>query len=265
MEHALEHDLGLGGNRELHRPARNQLHRFAQQRARNLELVAAEIDIHLGGQQHCGVVADGDRELQRLSPRLRLLGQDVEVMVGGNPRHHPVAAFQPESGDGKVGAARFRVARDDNSRGDIGRRLALEPARHGQQLGEIGCAVEDLVLHRAVLDGCRRDRARDRRSAVVVERLRCYAEREREARSRIEDVADDGEPRPVDGLEELRRTGVAQPQDRADLELRIDTPGHPVQRAHGFQLVEEAPQARFVRHPRLKLALCVTTSPIAAN
>ena len=164
-QHALEHDLGLGGNRERHRPARDQLHGLALQRARDLELVAAQIDIHLRGQQHRGMVADRDRELQRLAPRLRLPREDVEVMVGGDPRHHPVAAFQPEPGDGKIGAARLRVARDDDPRGYVGRRLALEPARHRQQGREIGRAVEDFVLHRAVIDNCRRDRARDRGSA----------------------------------------------------------------------------------------------------
>ena len=68
-QHTLQHDLRFGRHFEIDRFAFQKAHRLAQKTAGDGKLVIAKIHIHLRGEQHGGMIADGDCDLERATQR----------------------------------------------------------------------------------------------------------------------------------------------------------------------------------------------------
>ena len=170
------------------------------------------------------MVSDRHGNLELASQRLGLLGQDEEVMVARDTRHQPRPAFQTEPGDRDVAATGLGILCDDHACRDVRPGLALEPGRHRQQAADVDLAGVHDRLNRRVADHRRGNRMRQGVEAMRVECRALDSQSPRKSLPRCQKVSDHRHRARAYPLEQHGRPALAQGQDGAQLEARIDLP-----------------------------------------
>ena len=92
IEGALQHAFAMGGHKQIRMHATDHLQRLAQQSACNRKFIVAQSEIEARGQHHRWMIADADRNIERLAARVGGPGQDRQMMIGRNADEGPVAA-----------------------------------------------------------------------------------------------------------------------------------------------------------------------------
>ena len=143
-------DLRLRRHRQVHGLALDDLQRFPQIAAHEVELDDA---LSLGRLQHRGVMADDQGDLHG-PPQLRAAPGDVGAVIAGiDHAAEPVAAHHHVAVDARVGDARIRPLGDHETGADVFSRVELGVVDDGQQAQVHGVADELLLLDRRVLLG----------------------------------------------------------------------------------------------------------------
>ncbi len=237
VESALEHDLAVRRHRQARRRP-GDLDRLPEQPAGVLEFVDTQVEIQAGGQQHRRVVADRDRDRQRLVARGGPSRERRQVVIGRDPDHRPRTPQRLEPRDREVGAPTVgAVTRDDRTGGDVGAGLVFEEPRD-RQPSEIGVGDDDRLAGRIRhLD--RRDRPRERFEHPLADLRHVDAEPGRDPRTAREHAAGDRDRAALDVLEQKRRTGIAGGQHRRELVPQRDRLGDPPQLPDPLEFAQE--------------------------
>ena len=154
VEDTLEHDLRFGGNFQIDGSAAHQAEGFAQQAARNVVLVVAEFDVHLGGDEHRRVVPYGDCDFQIVASSLCPLPQLAQVMSGSDAGQESITAFHPQPRYGYVTQARLWVLGNDHTSCDVRSALPLEPGGHRKERRDVHPLAMNDLLHRSFGHDC---------------------------------------------------------------------------------------------------------------
>src|SRR6266852_7966473 len=243
MQRALQDDLCLGGDLEIDRAATHELERLAQEPARDVALVVAEIHVHLRRNEEGGMIADGHGDVEGAPARLRAPGQLAQMMRGRDARHEPVAAQDEQARDRDIAPARVRVLGQNHARGDVRTRLLLEPRGHGQEGGNLHAALDHHLVDRAVIHDAWGKAAVERVETGVLHAGRIDAEPARDPVAAIEDIAHHGQLGAEHAAEELGGAAAPEREDGAQPEARVHRALHDVEIAGALEVVEKSAEA----------------------
>ena len=133
---AFDHDLGVGRDAQIVRPAFDDRQRPSVQRAGDFKLIGIDRRDRLRGEQRQRIDADDDRDRKGLPPR-SAISKNMKVLARQQQHAQPVRRAQLAAMDRDVLLAGARVARDHQAGRDVGPAVVLVMGRERQEALEI--------------------------------------------------------------------------------------------------------------------------------
>ena len=224
MQPRLDHQLGLGRDRDVDGPAGHDPHRLAEQVSGVLEFVVAQAEVEAGGQLDRGVGADHHRDVERLAALAGDPGQRHQVVVGRDADQAPVAAQRLDPGVGGVAIAGARLVGADHACGEVRAGVAFEEARDRQQREQVVMVgrEQDLLLAGSLGDRFRSHRHGHRAGDPWGQGLHLAPDRGGDPLPRVQQVPEDRESARRRGRRPDQRSVVPECEGGGKLVLQVD-------------------------------------------
>ena len=254
-DHALQHDLGVGGNVHVLRHAGRHRQGRAAAAPGRAELVAAlrhERPHGRGGVDQGHVGADADRHRQVPTHLGGMVEGPAEMASVVDLDRHLVGADQLEPVEGRVAHPGEGVTHDEHAGGDEAAAVAGGVLEHGKLLTQVDLArAPHVLLGRWVARRGGLDVGADAPGQSGPQTAAVEAHGRLRRLRRGEHVADHRNVVVLDALEQQRGAGVVMLHHGRGLEVGIDGARHPGQQPGPVETAQGGPETRVENADRL--------------